>query len=76
MISKIFNKCKGSAYLKDCRKCKHSNVYIFNAVCMCSINRKYIDYPVIHATMCDKYDTKKGVIKEECKIIDLEERRK
>lgn len=77
MITKIFNKCKGSAYLKDCRKCKHSNVYIFNAVCMCSINRKYIDYPVLHATMCDKYDTKKkGGIKEECKIINLEERRK
>lgn len=76
MIKKIVNKCKGNGYLKDCRNCKYSNIYIFNAVCMCSINRKFIDYPVLHATICNKYDTRKGVIKEECKIIDLEERRK
>ena len=76
MIKKIVNKCKGNQYLKDCRNCKHSNTYIFNATCMCSINRKLIDYPIIHANICSKYDSKRKGIKEECKIIDLEERRK
>lgn len=76
MMKKIVNKCKGNQYLKDCRNCKYSNVFIFNATCMCSINKKLIDYPVLHATICNKYDVRKGVIKEECKIINLEERRK
>lgn len=74
MLKKIVNKCKSNQYLKDCRKCKHSNIFIFNAVCMCAINRKYIDYPIIHGTICDKYDSREGIIKEECKIINLEER--
>lgn len=76
MIKKIVNKCKGNHYLKDCRKCKHSNVFIFNTICMCAINRKYIEYPIIHGTICNNYDDREEIIKEECKIIELEKRRK
>lgn len=76
MIKRIGKKCKGNKYLKDCRKCKYLNAFIFNAVCMCNINGKLIDYPVFHATICNKYNPREGVIKEECKIINLEERRK